>query len=92
MFDIIWRRRPESNRGPRICNPLAFYVFQWVTGIATPNDTPPENSFLDHSIFHVWKDTPEHLLDIRQTYLRALRILVERSASLVWRAWKDSNP
>ena len=20
MFDITWRRRPESNRGPRICN------------------------------------------------------------------------
>jgi hypothetical protein len=26
--------------------------------IATPNDTPPENLSLDHSILHVCKDIP----------------------------------
>ena len=25
MFEISWRRRPESNRGSRICNPVRHH-------------------------------------------------------------------
>jgi len=42
-----WRRRPESNRGPRICNPLRFYIIQLHTGIATLIATLSENLSVD---------------------------------------------
>ena len=55
---INWRRRPEPNPGPRICNPLHFYIIQLHTGIATPNDTPPENLSFDDAVLQTDKDAP----------------------------------
>jgi len=46
---LVWRRRPESNRGPRICNPLRFYIILLHKGIATPNDTRLDNLSFDDS-------------------------------------------
>jgi len=57
---ISWRRRPESNRGPRICNPLRFYMIQSHTGIATPIATPTENLSLQDSLLHASKDVVAH--------------------------------
>ena len=57
---INWRRRPESNRGPRICNPLRFYIIQLHTGIATLHDTLPENLSFDDSVLHASKDVVAH--------------------------------